>query len=75
MAHFNSKWYKNQLELEKTQLSKVYDDYGEAFTAPMRELVNKYANVFTKPSKPVAREIKHKTELLDPEKPIPYHVI
>ena len=39
----------------------------------MHELLNKYADVFTKPGKPVAREIKHKIELLDPAKPIPHH--
>ena len=39
----------------------------------MHELVNKYANVFTKPDKPVARDIKHKIMLLDPEKSIPHH--
>ena len=39
----------------------------------MHELVNKYADVFTKPGKPVAQDIKHKIELLDPEKPIPHH--
>ena len=38
-----------------------------------RELVNKYADVFTNPSKPVAIDIKQKIELLDPEKPIPHH--
>ena len=45
---------KNQLCMEIPQLSKISDDTGEAFTAPMRELVNKYADVFTKPGKPVA---------------------
>ena len=39
----------------------------------MRELVNKYADVFTKPGKPVAWDIKHKTELLDPAKHIPHY--
>ena len=39
----------------------------------MCELVNKYADVFTKPGKPIAQDIKHKIELLDPAKPIPYH--
>ena len=38
----------------------------------MRELVNKFANVLTKPGKPVAPDIKYKIEFLDPEKPIPY---
>ena len=39
----------------------------------MYELINNYADVFTKPGKPVARDIKHKIELLDPEKPKPHH--
>ena len=34
---------------------------GEAFTAPMRELVSKYANVIKKQGKPVAGDIKHKS--------------
>ena len=33
----------------------------------MRELVYKYADVYTKPGKPVAYDIKHKIELLGPE--------
>ena len=73
LAYFNATWYNNQLEMEIPQLSKIYDDAGEAFTAPLSELLNKYADVFTKPGKPVARDIKHKIELLDPAKPIPYH--
>ena len=55
------------------QLPKISNDTGEAFTAPMRELVNKYADVFTKPRKPVARDIKHKIELLNPANPILHH--
>ena len=39
----------------------------------MHELLNKYADIFTKPGKPVAQDIKHKIELLDPAKPIPHH--
>ena len=39
----------------------------------MHELINKYADAFTKPSKPIVQDIKHKIELLDPEKPIPHH--
>ena len=39
----------------------------------MHKLVNKYANVFTKPDKSIARDIKHKIELLDTEKPIPHY--
>ena len=73
MAHFNAKWNSNQLEMEIPHLQKIYDNAGEAVTAPMHELLNKYADVFTKPDKPVAREIKHKIELLDPAKPIPHH--
>ena len=59
--------------MKNSQLSKIYDGAGEAFTAPMHDLVNKYADVFTKPGRPVAREIKQKNELLDPAKPIPHH--
>ena len=44
----------NQLELEIPQLPKISDDVGAAFTAPMHELVNKYADVITKLGKPVA---------------------
>ena len=39
----------------------------------MRELVNKYADIVTNPDKPVARDIKHKIDLLDPVKPITHH--
>ena len=49
------------------------DNSGEAFTAPMSESVNKYADIFTKPGKLVARDIQDKTELVDPEKPILYN--
>ena len=70
LAHSNAKWHNNQIELEITQLSKIGYDAGEAFIAPMHELVNKYDGVFTKLCKPVARDIKYKIELLDPEKPI-----
>ena len=38
----------------------------------MRELLNKYADVFTKASKPIAQNIKHKIGSLDPERPIPH---
>ena len=55
------------------QLPNISDDAGKAFTAPMRELVYKYADVFTKPCKSIARDIKYKIELLDPEKTIPHH--
>ena len=39
----------------------------------MHRLLNEYADVSTKLVKPVVRDIKHKIELLDPAKPIPYH--
>ena len=39
----------------------------------MRELLNKYADVFTKPGISIAKDIKHKIELLDPDKPITHH--
>ena len=71
--NFNAKWYNNYLKIEINLLHKISDDAGEAFTAPMRESFNKYADVFIKPGKPVARDIKHKIELLDPTKPIPHH--
>ena len=73
LAYFNVKWHNNQLDLEIPQLPKIADDTSEAFKAPMHELVNNYANVFTKPSKPVAQDIKHKIELLDPAKSIPHY--
>ena len=38
----------------------------------MRELVNKYADTYTKLGKPVAGDIKHKIELLEPAKPRPH---
>ena len=41
--------------------------------APLCELVNKYANVLTKLGKPIAQNIKNKTELLDLKKPIALH--
>ena len=37
----------------------------------MSELVNKYADVFTKPGKPFAWDIMYKIDFLDPAKPIP----
>ena len=39
----------------------------------MHELVNKYTDVLTNLGKPIAQDIKHKIELLDPEKPMPNH--
>ena len=39
----------------------------------MCELVNEYGVVYTKPGKNAALDIKHKTGLLDPEKPISHH--
>ena len=51
LAYFNATWYNNQLEMEIPQLTKIADDAGEAFTAPISELLNKYAGVFTKPGK------------------------
>ena len=39
----------------------------------MRKLVNQYADIFTKQSKSVAQDIKHKIELIDPEKPLPHY--
>ena len=47
------------------QLSKIYNDVSEAFTAPMCELFNKFAGVFTKPGKPIALAIKRRIKLLD----------
>ena len=52
------------------KLTCISDDASEAFIAPMCELLDKYADVFTKPGKPVTRDIMHKIELLDPTKPI-----
>ena len=59
--------------MEINQLPKIFYDASEALTAPIRGLVNQYADVFTKPGKLVAQDIKHKTRLLDPAKPILYH--
>ena len=70
LAHFNAKWYNNQLKLEITQLLKIYNDSGEVLTGPIHELVNKYAGIFTKPGKLVAQGIKHKNELFNSIKPI-----
>ena len=39
--------------MEILQFPKIADDSGEVFTAPMCEWLNKYADVFTKPHKPV----------------------
>ena len=52
------------------QFPKISDD---ADKAPMYELFYKYADVFTKLGKPVVQNIKHKNELLDPEKLVPHH--
>ena len=75
MAHFNAKWYYGKLELEIAQINRISDDYSKVSTALMRELINKYADIFTKPSKPFSYDIKHKVELLDPEKSIPHHIL
>ena len=56
--------------MEIPQLSKISNNAGEAFIAPLSELLYKYAVIFTKPGKTVARDIMHKIELLDPAKPI-----
>ena len=40
--------------MEIPKLTKFDDNAGEAFTAPMHELVNKSADAFTKPGKPIA---------------------
>ena len=55
--------------LEIPQLTKIFDNAIRAFATPKREFINKYTGVFTQIGKPVALDIKHKTELLDPEKP------
>ena len=59
--------------MEIPQLPKIADDTGEAFTDPTSDFLNKYAAVFTKPGRPIARDITHIIELLDPAKPIPRH--
>ena len=73
LVHFNAEWHKNQLVLGIYQLPKIVYNAGKAFTSPMHELINKYDDVFTKPEKPVAGDIKYKIELLDPAKPITHH--
>ena len=73
LAHFNAKWHNNQRDMEILQLSKIVNNSIEAFISSMHELVNKYADVFVKPCKSFAQDIKHKIELLDPTKPIPRH--
>ena len=73
LAHFNAKWHKNQLKIKLSQLKKISDNYGETFITTIRELVYKYADVYTKPGKPVVYDIKHKIELLGPAKPVCYH--
>ena len=52
---------------------RFFYDSGEVFIVPMRKLLNKYADVFTKLGQPVAQDIKHRIESLDPVKPIPHH--
>ena len=46
--------------MDISQLYKICNGAGEAFTAPMHEFVDKDADIFTKPGKPVALDIKHK---------------
>ena len=48
LGHFNAIWHNNQLDLEITQLPKIFYYTVEAFTAPMYKLVNKYADAFRK---------------------------
>ena len=59
--------------MQLLQLTKICDNIGDAFTALMHELVNKYAGAFTEISKTLAQDISHKTKLLDPAKSIPHH--
>ena len=48
LAHLNAKWHNNQLELEISQLPKIFNNASKFFTAPMHKLVNKYADDFIK---------------------------
>ena len=73
LAHFNAQWYNDQLELQLPQLPRIADNADKAIFAPMHELNNKYTDVLAKPSKPVARDIKHQIKFLDPAKPITLH--
>ena len=54
MAHFNTKWHNNQLELEIPNLPKIYDNSGEVFTTPIYNLISKYDAILTNPGKPIA---------------------
>ena len=74
LVYFYAKEYNIQKKLQILQLPKISEDFGRAFTVPMLKLVNKYADVFKKPGKPVAQNIKQKNELLGPEKPIPHDI-
>ena len=60
--------------MEIPQLPKIIYYASEAFIAHMHEFLDKYADVFTKPGKPVARDIKHKIDFLEPEEPIPHQL-
>ena len=64
----------NHLKLEVLQYLKIPNDAGKAFTVLVHELVNNYAYVIKKLGKPIAQDIEHKIELLEPAKPIPYHI-
>ena len=39
--------------MELLQFTKISDDAGEAFIAPIHNLVNKFAKFFMNPAKPV----------------------
>ena len=58
LSHFNAKWYNNQLDMELPRPFKIAHNASKSFTAPICKLVNKYADVFTKPSKYIAYDIK-----------------
>ena len=45
LAHFNAKWYNNHVEMDITLLPKISNNAGEAFKAPMCDLLKKYPDV------------------------------
>ena len=63
----------NQLELWLPAQLQIIANIEKAFQIAICEFTNKYADVFPKPSKPIAYDITHHIELLNPAWKIQYY--
>ena len=73
LANFGACMHNNELTVTMPTQPAISEDAGEVFSVAMQNLIAKYKEVFSKPGKPMARDIKHRIELLDPAQKIPYH--